>query len=130
MKIELTSVLVNDQAHALAFYTEVLGFMQKRNIPLGEVRWLTVVSAEGPDHVELLLEPNSNPAARTYQRALLEQGIPLTAFRVADLDSEYVRLKSLGVSFSMNPTDVGMASLAVFDDTCGNLIQIYQAKND
>ena len=126
MKIQLSNVLVNDQAKALKFYTQVLGFVQKRDIPLGEARWLTVVSPEGPDNIELLLEPNSNPAAKTYQKAIFEQGIPLTAFGVADIQEEYARLKKLGVEFTMEPTDMGMTTAAIFHDTCGNLIQIYQ----
>jgi predicted enzyme related to lactoylglutathione lyase len=126
MKIQLSSVLVNDQAKALKFYTQVLGFVQKRDIPLGEARWLTVVSPEGPDNIELLLEPNSNPAAKTYQKAIFEQGIPLAAFAVADIQEEYARLKKLGVEFTMEPTDMGMTTAAIFNDTCGNLIQIYQ----
>ncbi len=126
MKIQLSNVLVNDQAKALKFYTQVLGFVQKRDIPLGEARWLTVVSPEGPDNIELLLEPNSNPAAKTYQKAIFEQGIPLTAFGVADIQEEYARLKKLGVEFTMEPTDMGMTTAAIFNDTCGNLIQIYQ----
>lgn len=126
MKIQLSSVLVNDQAKALKFYTQVLGFVQKRDIPLGEARWLTVVSPEGPDNIELLLEPISNPAAKTYQKAIFEQGIPLTAFGVADIQEEYARLKKLSVEFTMEPTDMGMTTAAVFNDTCGNLIQIYQ----
>ncbi|CAG0959491.1 lactoylglutathione lyase [Anaerolineae bacterium] len=126
MKIQLSSVLVDNQAKALKFYTEVLGFVQKRDIPLGEARWLTVVSPEGPDNIELLLEPNSNPVAKTYQKAIFEQGIPLTAFGVADIQEEYARLKKLGVEFTMEPTNMGMTTMAVFNDTCGNLIQIYQ----
>jgi catechol 2,3-dioxygenase-like lactoylglutathione lyase family enzyme len=126
MKIQLSSVLVDDQDKALRFYTEVLGFVKKWDIPLGEARWLTVVSPDGPADIELVLEPNSNPAARTYQKALFEQGIPLTAFAVEDIQKEYAELKKLGVEFSMEPTNMGMTTLAVFEDTCGNLIQIYQ----
>ena len=126
MKIQLSSVMVDDQDKALKFYTKVLGFIKKRDIPLGEARWLTVVSPEGPDNVELLLEPNSNPAARTYQKAIFEQGIPMTAFAVDDIQHEYARLKQLGVEFTMEPTNMGMITAAVLDDTCGNLIQIYQ----
>lgn len=126
MKIQLCSVLVSDQDEALRFYTEVLGFVKKRDIPLGEARWLTVVSPEGPDDIELLLEPNSNPAAKTYQIAIFEQGIPLTAFAVDDIQKEYARLKKLGVEFTMEPTNMGTTTIAVFNDTCGNLIQIYQ----
>jgi predicted enzyme related to lactoylglutathione lyase len=126
MKIQLSSVFVNDQAKALKFYTEVLGFVKKRDIPLGEARWLTVVSLEGPDNIELLLEPNSNPVAKTYQKAIFEQGIPLAAFAVAGIQEEYASLKKRGVEFTMEPTNMGMTTVAVFNDTCGNLIQIYQ----
>ncbi|HZS09066.1 MAG TPA: VOC family protein [Blastocatellia bacterium] len=126
MKIKLTSVLVDDQEKALKFYTEVLGFVKKNDIPLGEARWLTVVSPEGPDDIELLLEPNSNPAASTFQIAIFEQGIPLTAFAVDDIQKEYERMKGLGVAFRSEPTKMGPATVAVFDDTCGNLIQLYQ----
>lgn len=126
MKIQLSSVFVDDQEKARRFYTEVLGFVSKRDIPLGEARWLTVVSPEKPDGTELLLEPNSNPAAKTYQKAIFEQGIPLTAFAVDNIQKEYERLKELGVEFSMEPTNMGMTTVAVFNDTCGNLIQIYQ----
>lgn len=127
MKIKLCSVLVDDQDKALKFYTEVLGFINKHDIPLDEARWLTVVSPEGPDDIELLLEPNSFPAARTYQEALHKAGIPLTAFAVDDIHKEYERMKNLGVVFSMEPTKAGPVTIAVFDDTCGNLIQMYQA---
>ncbi len=126
MKIQLSSVMVDDQDKALKFYTKVLGFVKKRDIPLGEAKWLTVVSPEGPEAIELLLEPNSNPAAKTYQKAIFEQGIPLTAFAVDDIQKEYARLKELGVEFTMEPTNMGMTTAAVFNDTCGNLIQIYQ----
>jgi len=126
MKIKLSSIMVDDQGKALRFYTEVLGFDKKEDIPVGEARWLTVVSPQAPDEAELVLEPNSNPAAKTYQRALFEQGIPLTAFAVEDIRSEYERLKESGVVFRSEPTSMGPVTLAVFDDTCGNLIQIYQ----
>jgi catechol 2,3-dioxygenase-like lactoylglutathione lyase family enzyme len=126
MKIQLSSVMVGDQDKALKFYTEVLGFVKKRDIPLGEARWLTVVSPEGPDNIELLLEPNSNPATRTFQKAIFEQDIPLTAFAVDDIQHEYARLKQLGVEFTMEPTNMGPTTAAVLNDTCGNLIQIYQ----
>ncbi len=126
MKIQLSSVMVDDQDKALKFYTQVLGFVKKRDIPLGEAKWLTVVSPEGPEDIELLLEPNSNPAAKTYQKAIFEQGIPLTAFAVDDIQKEYARLKKVGVEFTMEPTNMGMTTAAVFNDTCGNLIQIYQ----
>ena len=129
MRIELNSVLVNDQARALAFYCDKLGFVKKTDIPLGEeYRWLTVVSPEAPDGTELLLEPNANPAAAAYQAAMLEQNIALASFAVDDIAGEYERLQSLGVEFRTAPADVGTAILAVFDDTCGNLIQIYQEK--
>ena len=126
MKIKLSSVLVDDQDKALTFYTEVLGFIKKNDIPLGEDRWLTVVSPQAPDEVELLLEPNHNPAAMTYQKALYEQSIPLTAFAVEDIQGEYERMMTLGVVFLSEPTEAGPATVAVFDDTCGNLIQLYQ----
>ncbi len=128
MKIKLTSVMVDDQDKALRFYTEVLGFVKKTDIPVGPARWITVVSPEGPDDIELVLEPNGNPASQAYQKALHEQGIPLTAFAVDDVRTEFDRLKSLGVTFTMEPTPVGPQTVvAVFDDTCGNLIQIFQA---
>ena len=126
MKIKLSSVIVDDQDKALKFYTDVLGFIKKNDFPAGEARWLTVVSPQGPDDIELLLEPNINPAAKTYQKALYEQGIPLTAFAVDDVQSEYERMKKRGVVFTMIPIKMGEATIAVFDDTCGNLIQLYQ----
>jgi catechol 2,3-dioxygenase-like lactoylglutathione lyase family enzyme len=126
MKIKLTSVLVDDQDKALKFYTEVLGFVKEKEIPLGKFKWLTLVSPEGSDDIELLLEPNENPAAQTFQKALHEQGIPLTAFFVDDIHKEYERLQKLGVVFRSGPTQAGPATVAVFDDTCGNLIQICQ----
>jgi catechol 2,3-dioxygenase-like lactoylglutathione lyase family enzyme len=126
MKIKLTSVLVDDQDKALKFYTEVLGFVKKRDIPVGKFRWLTVVSPEGPDDIELVLEPNENPAAQTYQKALFEAGIPFTAFAVDDIQKEFERLQQLGVVFKSEPTKMGEVTIAVFEDTCGNLIQIYQ----
>jgi catechol 2,3-dioxygenase-like lactoylglutathione lyase family enzyme len=127
MKIQLTSIVVDDQEKASRFYTQVLGFVLKRDLPAGGARWLTVVSPEGPDDVELVLEPNGNPAAQVYQRALYEQGIPWTAFAVDDILAEYARLEGLGVRFVSPPTKMGPAQIAVFDDTCGNLVQIYQA---
>jgi len=126
MKIKLTSVLVDDQDKALKFYTEVLGFVKKRDMPVGDFKFLTVVSPEEPDGTELLLEPNENPAAKTFQKAIFEQGIPLTAFAVEDIQKEYERMKRLGVVFTQEPTKMGPVTQAVFDDTCGNLIQIYQ----
>ncbi|MFH1764273.1 MAG: VOC family protein [Gemmatimonadota bacterium] len=126
MKIKLTSVLVSDQEKALGFYTEVLGFVKKEDIPLGEFRWLTVVSPGGPADLELVLEPNANPAAQAYQEALFGAGIPLTAFASEDIQEEYERLKKSGVVFRSEPTKMGPATLAMFEDTCGNLIQLYQ----
>jgi len=126
VKIKLTSVIVDDQDKALRFYTDVLGFVKKTDFPVGQFRWLTVVSPEGPDDIELVLEPNDNPAARTYQQALFEQGIPLTAFAVDDIQSEFARLKELGVAFHTEPTKMGDVTVAVLDDTCGNLIQLFQ----
>lgn len=126
MKIKLNSVMVDDQDKALKFYTEVLGFVKKTGIQMGEAKWLTVVSPEGPDDIELVLEPNGNPAAQTYQKALFEAGIPLTAFAVDDIQKEYERMKKLGVVFRMEPTKTGPVTVAVFEDTCGNLIQLYQ----
>lgn len=130
MKINITSVMVDDQYKALKFYTEVLGFVKKVDIPVGGgLKWLTVVSPEGPDDIELLLEPNSNPAvpAQAFQKALFDAGIPATTFRVDDIHSEYARLAELGVVFTMEPTAMGEVTVAVFDDTCGNLIQIQSA---
>ncbi|HEX9940912.1 MAG TPA: VOC family protein [Thermoanaerobaculia bacterium] len=126
MKIKLTSVMVGDQDKALKFYTEVLGFVKKTDLPAGGARWLTVVSPEGPDDIELLLEPTGFPAAKTYQKALFEAGIPLTAFAVEDLQKEYEQMKEAGVVFRTEPTKTGPVTIAVFDDTCGNLIQLYQ----
>ena len=126
MKIKLNSIFVDNQDRALAFYTSVLGFEKRMEIPMGEFRWLTVVSPEGHPDVELVLEPNANPAAKTYQEALFKQGIPITAFEVDDIDAETKRLKSKGVQFTMDPTDAGPVKIAMFSDTCGNLIQIYQ----
>jgi len=126
MKIAVTSVMVDNQDKALKFYTEILGFVKKRDIPLGEARWLTVVSKEEQDGVELLLELISFAPAKTYQKELFKAGIPFTAFNVADIDKEYQRLIDLEVSFSMKPTQMGPTKLAVFNDTCGNNIQIFQ----
>lgn len=126
MKIKLSSVFVDDQDKALKFYTEVLGFIKKNDVPAGDARWLTVVSPDGPPDIELLLEPMGIPAARTYQKALFDEGIPLTAFAVDNIQKEYKRMTTLGVVFSMEPTKSGPATLAVFEDTCGNLIQLYQ----
>lgn len=127
MRITLSSVPVQDQEKALKFYTEALGFVKKHDIPLGEARWLTVVSPEEPDGTELLLEPNSEyPAMKALKQALVEDGIPFTAFQVDDVYGEYNRLKELGVDFTMEPTNMGTTIAAIFDDTCGNLIQIYE----
>jgi len=119
-------VIVEDQAEALRFYTEVLGFVKKHDIPMGEFRWLTVVSPEGHDDVELLLEPNANPASKDFQQAIFEQGIPLTSFAVDDIHAEHERLRSAGVTFRSEPTAAGPTTIAVFEDTCGNLIQMHQ----
>ena len=126
MKMYIKSVSVDDQSKALAFYTETLGFQVKHDIPLGEFRWLTVVSPEEPDGVELGLEPNAHPATQAYQEALKDDGIPFTAFRVDDIESEVARLKKSGVAFTQEPMNVGTATIAVFDDTCGNLIQLIE----
>jgi catechol 2,3-dioxygenase-like lactoylglutathione lyase family enzyme len=128
IRINVTSVLVDDQEKALRFYTEVLGFMQKTDIPLGEHRWLTVTSPQEPDGVELLLEPDQHPAVGPFKRALVEDGIPYTSFAVDDLDAEYERLQGLGVRFTQEPLDHGPVVTAVLDDTCGNLIQIARQK--
>ncbi len=128
IRISLTSVPIGDYDKALKFYTEVLGFLKKRDIPLGNGdRWLTVVSPQVPDGVELLLEPNANyPAMKALKEALVKDSIPITAFLVDDVQSEYERLKKLGVQFTMEPTNMGTTTAAILDDTCGNLIQIYQ----
>lgn len=126
LKIKIASVFVNDQEQALKFYTEVLGFVKKSDVPVGEFRWLTVVSAEEPDGTELLLEPNVNPAAKSYQKAIYDQGIPATTFFVEDVEKEFNRLEKLGVKFTTEPEKAGSTVIAVFDDTCGNLIQITQ----
>jgi catechol 2,3-dioxygenase-like lactoylglutathione lyase family enzyme len=124
MRINVTSVLVDDQDKALRFYTDVLGFVKKTEIPLGEARWLTVVSPEEPEGTELLLEPDAHPAAKPFKQALVADGIPLTSFAVDDVRSEFERLRSLGVRFTQEPVEAGPVTTAVFDDTCGNLIQI------
>jgi predicted enzyme related to lactoylglutathione lyase len=127
MKIILTSVFVTDQDKALRFYTEVLGFVKKQDITMGKYRWLTVVSPDQPEGTELVLELNSNPAAKTYQNAIFAQGIPAAIFGVGNIQKEYERLKALGVAFPVEPTQVmGPVMRAVLDDTCGNLIQIIQ----
>jgi catechol 2,3-dioxygenase-like lactoylglutathione lyase family enzyme len=127
IKIAVTSVYVEDQSKALEFYTQVLGFQKKNDIPAdGADRWLTVASPEGPEGVELLLEPNGNPIAKTYQQALVEAGIPATMFAADDVHAEYARLRELGVIFTQEPTAAGSVTTAVFDDTCGNLIMLAQ----
>lgn len=126
MKIVLTSVYVDDQAKALDFYTKVLGFVKKHDIPMGPYRWLTVVAGDQPDGTELLLEPDAHPAARPFKRALVEDGIPFTSFGVSDVHAEHKRLAKAGVQFTQPPTALGPVTTAVFDDTCGNLIQIAQ----
>jgi catechol 2,3-dioxygenase-like lactoylglutathione lyase family enzyme len=124
VRINLTSVLVDDQDKALRFYTEVLGFVKKTEVPLGEHRWLTVVSPAAPDGVELVLEPDEHPAAGPFKAALVADGIPFTSFAVDDVQAEFDRLTGLGVVFTQEPTAMGPVTTAVFDDTCGNLIQI------
>lgn len=126
MRIVVTSVMVDDQAKAHRFYTDILGFQTKHDIPLGEARWLTVVSPQDPDGTELLLEPDGHPAAKPWKRALVEDGIPATSFGVDDINAEYARLTALGVAFTQPPAQMGLVTTAVFDDTCGNLIQIAQ----
>jgi catechol 2,3-dioxygenase-like lactoylglutathione lyase family enzyme len=129
MRIKLSSIFVDDQDKAERFYTQVLGFRKKHDIPVGPgARWLTMVSPQGPDDLELVLEPNGNPAAATYQKAIFDQGIPITAFETSDVAAEFARLKALGVAFTQEPTDVGPVTIAVLSDTCGNLLQLYQPK--
>ena len=126
MKIKLNSIFVDNQDKALKFYTEVLGFRKSKEVPVGEFKWLTVVSPDGPADVELVLEPNANPAAKQYQEAIFKQSIPITAFEVDDIRLEFDRLKNHGVVFTMEPTDAGPVLISIFSDTCGNLIQLYQ----
>ena len=126
MRIKLTSIMVDDQSKALRFYTDVLGFRKKHDVPVGEFRWITVVSPDGPDDLELALEPNANPAGRAFQEAMFSQGIPIAAFEVADIAGEFSRLTAHGVAFTRRPVEAGPVTLAVFSDTCGNLIQLYQ----
>jgi catechol 2,3-dioxygenase-like lactoylglutathione lyase family enzyme len=128
MKIKLTSVSIDDYDKALKFYTEILGFQKKHDVPMGEgVRWITVVSPEEPNGTELLLEPNAGyPAMKAFKESLVKDGIPFTAFQVGDIQQEYERMRNLGVEFTMEPTNMGMSTAAIFDDTCGNLIEIYQ----
>ena len=124
MRINLASVLVDDREKALRFYTEVLGFVKKHDVPLGEDRWLTVVSPQDPDGTELVLEPSGHPAVNPFKEALVADGIPYTSFAVDDVTSEYERLRGLGVRFTQEPAAMGAVTTAVLDDTCGNLIQI------
>ena len=126
MRIYVTSIFVDDQSKALDFYTNKLGFEVKNDVPVGEHRWLTVVSKEQPDGTELLLEPSDHPAVTPYKNALVEDGIPATSFQVDDVDVEFKRLKDIGVKFTQEPTDAGPVRMAVFDDTCGNLIRLVQ----
>ena len=132
MKIKLSSVSIDDYDKALKFYTEVMGFQLKRDIPLGnDARWITVVSPEEPNGTELLLEPNASyPAMKALKESLVKDGIPFTAFQVNNIQKEYERMKNLGVEFTMEPTNMGMTTVAIFDDTCGNLIQIYQVTGE
>jgi catechol 2,3-dioxygenase-like lactoylglutathione lyase family enzyme len=118
--------MVDDQEKGLKFYTDVLGFRKKHDIPVGEYRWITVVSPEGPSDVELALEPNANPAGKTFQEAMFAQGIPLAAFEVSDITQEFARLTAKGVAFTKQPAKAGPVTIAIFADTCGNLIQLYQ----
>ena len=127
MQITLTSISVEDQDRALAFYTSVLGFEKKHDIPMGEFRWLTVTSPEGAHGVELVLEPMAFPPARTYQKALFDAGIPATAFMTKDIAAEFEKLKSLGVTFRGEPKNIGPVTVVLFEDTCGNLINLVQA---
>ena len=128
MKIKLASVSIDEYDKAVKFYTEALGFILKRDIPLGnDARWITVVSPDEPNGVELVLEPNASyPAMKALKESLVRDGIPFTAFEVNNIQKEYERMKKLGVEFTMEPTNMGMTTAAIFDDTCGNLIQIYQ----
>jgi catechol 2,3-dioxygenase-like lactoylglutathione lyase family enzyme len=126
MKIVVTSVMVNDQDKALKFYTEALGFIKKKDIPMGQHRWLTVVSPDAPDGVELLLEPMAFAPAQVYQKALYDAGIPCTSFGVADIKHEHEKLEKLGVVFKTKPVAMGPVTIAVFDDTCGNFVQMAQ----
>jgi len=130
MRLNIFSVMVDDQEKALSFYTEKLGFQKKHDIPMGEHRWITVVSPEDPGGTELGLEPDAHPAAKTFKAALVDDGIPFTSFAVEDIASEHERLESLGVRFTQPPVDYGTIITAVLDDTCGNLIQIAQGKSE
>ena len=126
MRIKLTSLMVDDQDKALKFYTDVLRFRKKHEFPVGAYKWLTVVSPEGPEDIELSLEPNANPAAKAFQKAMFNQKIPLAAFEVNDIEMECARLAAAGVVFTTRPTRMGPVTIAVLSDTCGNLIQLYQ----
>lgn len=129
MRLKLTSIMVDDQEKALKFYTEVVGFRKKHDFPVGEYRWITVVSPEGPDDLELALEPNANPAGKTFQQAMFAQKIPIAAFEATEIQREYSRLRALNVTFLGEPTAVGPVTIAIFSDGCGNLIQLYQPAN-
>jgi catechol 2,3-dioxygenase-like lactoylglutathione lyase family enzyme len=124
VRINLTSVLVDDQDKALRFYTDILGFAKKTDVPAGEARWLTVVSPDDPNGIELLLEPDAHPAAKPFKQALVDDGVPYTSFAVDDVNAEYDRLRALGVRFTQEPLELQPVTTAVLDDTCGNLIQI------
>ena len=126
MKINVCSVFVDDQEKALKFYTEKLGFVKKTDVPTGEYRWLTIVSPEGAEGVELLLEPNAHPAAKAFQKAIFNDGIPATSFASSDIHKEYEKLVKLGVVFRQKPTQMGPVTIATFEDTCGNLLQLAQ----
>lgn len=125
MKIKLTSIMVDDQEKALRFYTDVLGFVKQHDFPVGEYRWITVVSPEAPDDAALALEPNANPAGKAFQEAMFAQGIPVAAFEVSDVDAEFERLVARKVAFTQEPARTGAVIIAIFSDTCGNLIQLY-----
>ena len=126
MRIRLTSVMVDDQEKAIRFYTDVLGFKKNKEFPVGDYKWITVVSPEGPDELELSLEPNANPAGKTFQEAMFKQGIPVAAFESSDIQKDFERLRSRDVVFTREPTRMGPVIMAVFSDTCGNLLQLYQ----
>lgn len=130
MRIYVTSVFVDDQAKALKFYTDALGFMVKNDVPVGDHRWLTVVSKEEPGGTELLLEPSEHPAVKPFKDALVNDGIPATSFQIQDLAAEFARLRGLGVAFTVEPMDAGPVRMAVLDDTCGNLIQLIEMKRN
>jgi predicted enzyme related to lactoylglutathione lyase len=125
LEIKLTSIMVEDQAKALAFYTDILGFKKQMDFPVGAYRWITVAAA-GRDDLQLALEPNANPAAKVFQQAMFEQGIPLTSFQSTDLDADFALLSRKGVAFTRPPTFAGTVKIAVFSDTVGNLIQLHQ----